>query len=165
MRDVAHLVMIGGGPLRGEAVAILQAAGPGMHACLPGECRDVPEILRGLYCFVLPSLAEGISNTILEAMSSGLPVVATAVGGNGELVVNGRTGELVQAGDPGATADRIGHFLGEPDMARAAGSLGRTWVEESFSLDSMVDSYMRIYDDVAGVPRSRYTPESRNVAI
>jgi glycosyltransferase involved in cell wall biosynthesis len=58
----------------------------------PGERNDVPDILRGLDCFVLPSLGEGISNTILEAMATGLPVIATHVGGNGELVDAGTTG-------------------------------------------------------------------------
>ena len=72
----------------------------------PASAHDVPDILRGLDCFVLPSLAEGMSNTILEAMASGLPVVATRVGGNGELVDDGVTGRLVPPADPEALAAR-----------------------------------------------------------
>ena len=87
LRERLRLVMVGDGPLRAEAQAVLDAAGVGDLAWLPGERADVPDVMRGLDCFVLPSLAEGISNTILEAMASGLPVLATAVGGNAELVV------------------------------------------------------------------------------
>ena len=89
----------------------------------------MPAILRGLDCFVLPSLAEGISNTILEAMASGLPVIATAVGGNPELVEAGRTGELVPAADPEALAERILAYARDPEAARAAGRAGRERVE------------------------------------
>lgn len=86
LRARLRLVMVGEGPLRQEALEVL-AAGDATHlAWLPGERSDVPEVMRALDCFVLPSLAEGISNTILEAMASGLPVLATRVGGNAELV-------------------------------------------------------------------------------
>ncbi len=94
-RQRLRLVMIGDGPLRNEAQALLEQAGCADLAWLPGERNDVPEILRGLDCFVLPSLAEGISNTILEAMACGLPVIATDVGGNAELIAAGVTGTLV----------------------------------------------------------------------
>ena len=78
----------------------------------------MPDILRGLDCFVLPSLAEGISNTILEAMATGLPVIATNVGGNGELVDAGRTGELVPAGDPHALAQPMLAYARDPAKRR-----------------------------------------------
>src|SRR5580765_3810363 len=77
------------------------------YAWLPGNRDDVARIMRGFDLFVLPSLAEGISNTILEAMASGLPVVATAVGGNPELVENGRTGQLVPPAEPMAMAQAM----------------------------------------------------------
>ena len=102
-----RLVMIGGGPLRSEVERVLEEAGMRALAWLPGERSDVAEILRGLDCFVLPSLAEGVSNTILEAMASGLPVIATRVGGNPELVEDGVTGRLVPAGNDVAMAEAI----------------------------------------------------------
>ncbi|MDX9996305.1 MAG: TIGR03088 family PEP-CTERM/XrtA system glycosyltransferase, partial [Rhodocyclaceae bacterium] len=77
LRDRLRLVMIGDGPLRGESQALLDAAGVADLAWLPGERHDIPDLLRGLDSFVLPSIAEGISNTILEAMASSLPVIAT----------------------------------------------------------------------------------------
>ena len=72
--------MVGDGSLRAECQAILQQGGVDHLAWLPGARDDVPDVMRGLDCFVLPSLAEGISNTILEAMACGLPVLATRVG-------------------------------------------------------------------------------------
>lgn len=141
-----RLVMIGNGPLRAAAQELLAVAGIAELAWLPGERHDVPEILRGLDCFVLPSLAEGISNTILEAMASGLPVIATRVGGNPELVIEGRTGCLVPAGDPEAMAQAIVGYAIDPEQAHTAGQAGRTTVERSFSMEAMVGGYQRLYD-------------------
>ncbi len=141
-----RLVMVGDGPLKRQVEALLATAGIVDLVWLPGERSDVAEIMRGLDCFVLPSLAEGISNTILEAMASGLPVIATAVGGNGELVAAGTTGVLVPAGDTEAMAQAmLGYFV---DRQRAArhGCAGRARVEQLFSLDAMVDRYRREYD-------------------
>ncbi len=115
-------------------------------AWLPGERNDVADILRGLDCFVLPSLAEGISNTILEAMACGLPVIATDVGGNGELVDAGVTGMLVTAADPEQMADQLAAYARNPDSARAAGHAGRLAVENRFSLGAMVSQYKNLYD-------------------
>lgn len=141
-----RLVMIGEGPLRSEAQRLLDAAGLADLAWLPGERSDVPEILRGLDCFVLPSLAEGISNTILEAMASNLPVIATAVGGNVELVEAGRTGALVPAADAERMAQAIVRYAGDPDLAQAHGRAGRAEVERRFSMGAMVQAYRWAYD-------------------
>ena len=107
LRERARLVMVGDGPLRAECQAVLDAARPRRLAWLPGERSDVPDVMRGLDAFVLPSLAEGISNTILEAMASGLPVIATDVGGNAELVGAGRRGHLVPSDDVDAMAQAM----------------------------------------------------------
>lgn len=144
-RDRARLVMVGDGPLRAEAQAVLDAAGMSGLAWLPGERRDIPEVMRGLDAFVLPSQSEGISNSILEAMASGLPVLATAVGGNSELVQAGRTGELVQADDVGALADAMLRLLSDGSRAWAMGREGRAVAERRFSLDAMVNAYAELY--------------------
>jgi len=102
--------------------------------------------MRGLDLFVLPSLAEGISNTLLEAMSSGLPVVATDVGGNPELVDDGRTGRLVPPADPQALAAAIREYVMDPEMAKRQGAAARRLAEQHFGLDVMVKSYMDLYD-------------------
>ncbi|MDO8932216.1 MAG: TIGR03088 family PEP-CTERM/XrtA system glycosyltransferase [Rhodocyclaceae bacterium] len=141
-----RLVMVGDGPLRAEAQQLLAAAGVAELAWLPGERHDVPDILRGLDCFILPSLAEGISNTILEAMATELPVIATQVGGNPELVSERHTGKLVPAGDPEAMALAIINYATHPEQARAAGRAGKAVVEDRFSLDAMVGAYRGLYD-------------------
>jgi glycosyltransferase involved in cell wall biosynthesis len=125
---------------------VLAEAGVEQLAWLPGERADVPDVMRGLDCFALPSLAEGISNTILEAMASGLPVVATDVGGNAELVVDGQTGELVPSGDVQAMAASIAGLASDPARAAAMGAAGRLRVERHFSLPAMVDAYRQLYD-------------------
>ena len=141
-----RLVMIGDGPLRAECQAILANAGVSELTWLPGERHDVANIMRGLDCFVLPSLAEGVSNTILEAMASGLPVIATNVGGNAELVSHGLTGELVPAANTEALARSLLNLVGDPIMARAMGRAGRAAAEARFSMQSMVSAYCGIYD-------------------
>lgn len=146
LRQRLRLVMVGDGPLRAQAQAVLDGAGVADLAWLPGERADVPDVMRGLDCFVLPSLAEGISNTILEAMACALPVLATEVGGNAELVVTGRTGRLVPAGDVQALAAGLVDMAGERAGAAAMGRAGRERVEQQFSLRSMVASYQSLYD-------------------
>lgn len=147
LRPRLRLVMVGDGPLRREAQAVLDVAGVSDLAWLPGARNDVPVVLRGLSGFVLPSRAEGVSNTILEAMASGLAVVATQVGGNPELVAAERTGYLVAAQDVAALAQRIVQLAGQPSLAIALGQAGRAEVERRFSLQAMVETYRKLYAD------------------
>jgi sugar transferase (PEP-CTERM/EpsH1 system associated) len=142
-----RLVMIGDGPLRAQAQTVLQDAGVAGLTWLPGERSDVADIMRGLHAFALPSLAEGISNTVLEAMASALPVIATDVGGNADLVVQGETGDIIAAADPLAMARRILHLAHEPDQARLKGLAGRQRVESQFSMQAMVTNYQRVYEE------------------
>ena len=102
--------------------------------------------MRGLDCFVLPSLAEGISNTILEAMASELPVIATNVGGNDELVVAGLTGQIVPVGSPQAIAEWLIDWGSAADNARILGCAGRRRVESELSIKRMMDAYVAVYD-------------------
>lgn len=146
LKERLRLVMVGGGPLRAECQQLLDDAGVAELAWLPGERGDIPEIMRGLDCFVLPSLAEGISNTILEAMASGLPVIATAVGGNADLVVAGKSGEMVPAANPEAMAKEIVRFANAPALAKAMGHAGRQVIEQKFSMKAMVAAYQGTYD-------------------
>jgi glycosyltransferase involved in cell wall biosynthesis len=138
--------MVGDGPLRAQVSQILDQAGIGGMAWLAGGRDDVPRIMRGLDLFVLPSLAEGISNTILEAMASGLPVVATAVGGNPELLEEGRTGSLVPPGDPQAMAEAMLRYYADAQECRRQGREARASAEQRFSMASMVDGYLAVYD-------------------
>lgn len=142
----ARLVMVGDGPLRAQAQAILESGGAGEAAWLPGERSDVADVMRALDCFVLPSLAEGISNTILEAMACGLPVLATAVGGNVELVDAGRNGMTVPNDDPEAMAQSLLHLWRNAEASQRMGRAGRADVEQRYSMQAMVTAYRRLYD-------------------
>jgi len=154
-----RLVVVGDGALYGAIRERLDAAGAGDLAWLPGRRDDVPEVLRALDVFVLPSLAEGISNTILEAMASGLPVVATDVGGNAELVVEGATGTLVPRADPGALAAGIARYLDQPELRRRHGRAARERAVAELSLDAMVQRYQGVYEAVLrGTSDPRHWP-------
>jgi len=148
LRDRLRLVMVGEGPLRAEAQAALAHGGVGELAWLPGERSDVPDVMRGLDCFVLPSLAEGISNTILEAMATALPVVATDVGGNSDLVKAGKTGLMVPPADVEAMAEALVWMAQDPARAAVMGGAGRAVVESRFSLPAMVARYQGLYDQL-----------------
>lgn len=146
LRQRLRLTLVGDGPLRAEAQSVLEAAGVSSLAWLPGERTDIPEVMQSLNAFVLPSLTEGISNTILEAMACGLPVLATRVGGNDELVDPGVTGELVAAGNVEEMARGLIALAANPDRAAAQGRAGRQRAEQSFSLATMVRSYAGVYE-------------------
>ena len=146
LRARMRLVMVGDGPLRAHAQAVLASAGLADLAWLAGERHDVADIMRGLHAFALPSLAEGISNTVLEAMSSSLPVVATNVGGNADLVEHGQTGYIVPSGDAQAMALRLLRLAGNPVRAEALGHAGRQRVQSNFSLQAMVSTYQSVYE-------------------
>ena len=140
-----RLVMVGEGTLRQQVEAILTEGKARELAWLTGEREDVPALLRGLDCFVLPSLAEGVSNTILEAMACGLPVVATRVGANSELIENGVSGRLVPLRNSEALAQEFVSYFDVPVIGRRHGRAGRQIVEQRFSLERMVERYHRLY--------------------
>ena len=159
LRARARLVLVGEGPLRDAVRAILADAGLGGLAWLPGERHDVADVMRGLNCFVLPSLAEGISNTILEAMATGLPVIATDVGGNPELIDHLRTGCIVPAADIEGMAQALLHMAADPARAARMGAMARAQVLSRFSLQAMVGAYQTLYDRQLAAARHARRPE------
>jgi glycosyltransferase involved in cell wall biosynthesis len=98
--------------------------------------------------FVLPSINEGISNTILEAMATGLPVVAARVGGNPELIVNGVTGSLYEPGTADTLESDLMRYIADSRLRRKHGAAGRHRVVQNFSLESMVVNYLNLYDEI-----------------
>ncbi len=147
-RHRLRLVMIGGGSHYEQVRLALRHARSAHLAWLPGGREDVAEILPGLDLFVLPSLAEGISNTLLEAMSTGLPVVATRVGGNVEVVEDGLTGCVVPQSDPKALARALASYVESPERRKNHGRAGRARAIRAFSLEQMVANYLAVYDAV-----------------
>jgi glycosyltransferase involved in cell wall biosynthesis len=115
------------------------------HVHLLGEVRDVPGLLRRAGLFAQPSRSEGISLTLLEAMARGLPVVATRVGGNAEVVEDGVNGRLVASEDPTALATALLAARADPDRARELGLAGRRRIEETFDVRRMVAEYEMMY--------------------
>ena len=148
LREIARLVIVGDGPCREGCAQLLAEAGLSDYAYLTGERNDVAELMRNMDIFVLPSLGEGISNTILEAMATSLPVVATQVGGNPELTQPSVTGRLVPANAPQAMAHALLEYVCDAQMRRSHGNAGRSIIEQRFSLPAMVADYMQVYDTV-----------------
>jgi sugar transferase (PEP-CTERM/EpsH1 system associated) len=144
-----RLVIVGDGPLHATLESRAAAAGVADIVSFAGARSDTPDLLRSFDVFVLPSINEGISNTILEAMATGLPVVAGRVGGNAELVVEGVTGALYSPDKGPATLDAvIATYLANPALRLRHGEAGRQRVVQNFSLDAMIARYAALYDEL-----------------
>lgn len=141
----AILVIVGDGPCRSSLEARAQSSDVTGRVRLLGERDDVPGLLRGFDVFVLPSLAEGISNTILEAMASGLPIVATRAGGSPELVQDGVTGTLVPVADRPALTAALATYVSDGHRRALHGKAGRQRAVEEFGLQRMVGRYVALY--------------------
>jgi len=144
--DNVSLVIAGDGPLKESLKAKVESLKLEEKVIFLGFRNDIPEVLSGFSVFALSSLTEGISISLLEAMASGKPVVATNVGGNPEVVSDGETGLLVPPKEPDKMAEAIIKILSDRDMAKRMGEAGRKGVEEKFSLERMVKEYQEIYE-------------------
>jgi glycosyltransferase involved in cell wall biosynthesis len=116
------------------------------HVMFLGFRLDVPALLSEISVSVLPTLSEGLSNSLLEAMAASVPVVATRVGGNPEVVQSGITGLLVPPRDAGALVRAIGQLLEQPQLARKFGLAGRDRVSKQFALEHMTRATGRLYE-------------------
>ena len=144
-RMACKVVLAGDGPSRAELQKLRVDYGLEDVVEFPGAVDDVPSLLHAFSFFVQPSLNEGISNTVLEAMASGVPVIATDVGGNPELITDGVDGLLVQAGDANSLMDAIQRYMGDRDLRELHGAAARSTVESRLSLEGMVENYERMY--------------------
>ncbi len=145
----AHAVIVGEVDPDESLHALVHALGLESHLHLLGRRSDMPEVLSAFDVFVLSSHDEGMSNAILEAMAMEKPVVATDVGGTGEVVRHGHTGLLVPPKDPEPLARAISELLAQPGPAREFGRRGRGVVEESFSAHAMVRRMEHLYLELA----------------
>jgi len=144
----ARLVIVGDGQMRAQIESQVIALGIRERVRLLGERSDVAVLLKAFDVFTLTSIAEGISNTILEAMASGLPVVATRVGGNPELIEHGVCGQLVEAGDVSGLTSAFESYLVDSAMRERHGWAARVRASEKFSLDRMAANYADLYMSV-----------------
>jgi len=142
-----RLTFVGDGPLA-DALRRRVCASPfGARITLEGDRDDIDERMRSFDVYALPSLAEGISNTLLEAMASGLPCVATSVGGNAEIVDAEAAATLVESKDADAFARALARYLLDPTLRAAHGARARMRAVERFGIDRMVSAYDALYTD------------------
>jgi L-malate glycosyltransferase len=144
----AKFVVVGDGPLRRALEE--QARGLGLNGGVRflGAVPQAARLLPHFDVFVLSSVWEGMSNGLLEAMAAGRPVVATRVGGNPEVVVDGESGLLVPPKDPQALADAVLRLLRDRELARRLGEAARRRIESEFTLEQMVQRLESLYDDL-----------------
>ncbi len=140
-----RFLVVGDGPLRGALEERSGALGLSDAVRFVGETDDAPGVLAVADVSVLTSVKEGCSNVVLESMAAGCPMVATAVGGNPELIEDGVTGYLVPAGDVDAVADRIARILEDPALAARMGAAARAHVVAEFSVERMVEKTVALY--------------------
>lgn len=148
----AVLLVVGDGSADARTRALATDLGLGDAVRFLGQRRDIPEVLQALDVFVLSSLSEGLSLTLLEAEAAGLPIVATRVGGNPEVVRDGETGILVPSGEPAPMAAALARLLRDPVLRASMGQAGQACYRANFTLQSMVEGYARLYQELAGVP-------------
>lgn len=159
-----RLAVVGDGPDRASIEQVLIAGGVRDFAWLPGSRSDIPVILRALNVFVLPSYAEGTSCTLQEAMATGIPAVATAVGGTPKVIQHDHNGWLLAPDDDAALAAALWRLYTEPEESLRLATAARSKAVSEYSLDSMVQQYRNLFcfgsrektaQDVAGVAVDR----------
>jgi glycosyltransferase involved in cell wall biosynthesis len=145
-----RLVLVGGGECEAALRAQAAALGVAPQVLFAGVRADVAQLLPAFDVFVLPSLTEGLSIALLEAAACALPIVASAVGGNPEIVHSGDTGLLVPPDDATALHEALDHLLSRPQARRAMGLRARAWVQDHGSIDVLCEAYDAFYRRCAG---------------
>lgn len=143
-----RVLVVGAGPQDANLRARAEELGLGGRIEFTGASSDTAPLFRRMHVFALPSLNEGISNTILEAMATGLPVVAGRVGGNPELVQEGVTGSLYDPTLPDALERALEPYLAQPSLRGLHGVAGRERAVQHFGLDGMIQRYLDLYDEL-----------------
>lgn len=148
-RQDTDLILIGDGPEREARERQVEELGLTGRIQFWGIRRDVPQILSCTDLFVMTSLSEASSLTLMEAMASGMAVVVTAVGGNPEIVRDGVDGCLVPRGDTGAIGDALARLLDDEALRTRMGGAGRARVHEHFRLEDTIHRYAELYEELA----------------
>jgi glycosyltransferase involved in cell wall biosynthesis len=153
-RPDATLALVGAGPERDRLLRQRSELGLDGAVELLGERADLPGLLRQARVFASASEDEGMPNAVLEAMSSGLPVVATRIAGSEELVLDGATGALVDVRSPASLAEALLRYLESPALAELHGAAGRERIVARFGVEAMVSAYERLYGELLGLEGS-----------
>lgn len=145
-----RLVLIGGGPLESSLRELTEALDITDRVQLLGERNDTRKLLPGIDAFLMPSLTEGHSIALLEAAAAGLPIIATAVGGNPEIVSHAQSGWLVPPAHDEALAAALSLLMTDDSLAASLGFRARTWSLENVSVEAMAAAYERVYVEALG---------------
>lgn len=162
-KEVSFLI-VGGGSLQADLEREAQQLGIADRVTFTGPRRDIPRLLAACDLTVLSSLKEGMSNTIMESMAAGKPIVATDVGGNAELITEGETGFLVPTRNPTALAAAIQQLLDDPARAQRMGQQARTRITQLFSAASLAARTERLYDELVGSSPETLPSTARSIA-
>jgi len=141
----ARFVVLGEGVLRPKLESQVKRAGLSGKFFLPGHVNDASRLLGGFDVLVMPSIMEGLGTSALDAMSAGVPVIATDAGGLSEVVTNRKTGLLAESGDPGSLASAIVNMLGERTLGVGLALNAKKRVAEKFCVERMVDRTYKLY--------------------
>lgn len=152
----AHLNVIGDGPDRDKLQNLSRDVGLNDSISFCGAVEEIIPYLQKAALFVLPSLSEGLSNVLLEAMACGLPIVATRVGGNIDLIRDGENGILVEPENSKQLSEAIKKVLQDKDLAQKLGIEARKTAEEKFSMDTITDNYVSVYQELTGIGCRNY---------
>ncbi|PXW95563.1 glycosyltransferase involved in cell wall biosynthesis [Sphaerotilus hippei] len=147
-----RLAIIGGGPLEAELAGRVEQLGLGAQVLLTGQRSGVADLLPALDVFAMPSLTEGLSIALLEACATGLPIVATRVGGNPEIIQDGTSGLLVPPADGAALQQALARLLESAPLRSQLGAAAERWVREHASIDAVCVAYDRLYAEARFSP-------------
>jgi glycosyltransferase involved in cell wall biosynthesis len=160
-----RLVIVGEGPDQGAIQSMADRLNLIPRIVFAGQRGDMANVYAGFHIFVLPSLNEGLPMTVLEAMASSRPVIASKVGAIPTVVRDGETGLLVDPKDVVGLRAALDRLLSDPALSSRLATQGHDWVRQHFTSDAMAENYLRMYESVLGITRNRFTDETaRNMA-
>jgi len=159
-RDNIKILLVGDGPLRSELESKITTSDLRSSVEILGQRDDIPQLLAASDLFVSTSTSEGMSNTIMEAMATGLPVIATDVGGTSVLIQHKKNGVLVASNDAAALAEELSNIMKNSDYAKLLGRTSRLECEKNMSLQKMADNYAALFQGCAGSEFTESTCEN-----
>lgn len=148
-RARTRLWFLGDGPLRGKLAQRIEQVGLDSRVRLWGEVADVDPFLRAADVFLSPSVAEGMSNALLEAMAHALPCIATRISGSEDLIDDGRNGLLVPADETGAMTRALHRLLGDPALRQKRGNSARRMIETGYAISTIAARYVELYETLS----------------
>ena len=148
LRENVYGLIVGDGPERDRLERFAQKYGCDHLMRFAGHRKDADRLIRAMNVFCLASEFEGMSNSLMEAMAAGVPVIVSDIPPNRELVVDGETGFFVNVGDGVGYAQFADRILADPQLAQRLGSAGRKRMQENFSIEKMIETHIKLYQEV-----------------